>query len=38
VTLTDHDLPELLATLQAGEMTDRIRASLEWILQQLMEA
>jgi putative transposase len=38
VTLTDHDLSELLAALQAGEMTDRIRTSLEWILQQLIEA
>jgi hypothetical protein len=32
-TLTDHDLPELLAALQAGEVTDRIRQSPEWILQ-----
>jgi transposase-like protein len=38
VTLTDHDLSELLAALKAGEMTDPIRASLEWILQQLIEA
>ena len=38
VTLTDHDLSELLAALQAGEMTDRIRTSLEWVLQQLIEA
>jgi len=37
VTLTDHDLSELLAALKAGEMTDTIRASLEWILQQLIE-
>jgi transposase-like protein len=38
VALTDHDLSELLAALKAGEMTDTIRMSLEWILQQLIEA
>jgi len=38
VTLIDSDLSELLAALKAGEMTDTIRASLEWILQQLIEA
>jgi transposase-like protein len=38
VTLTDHDLSELLAALRAGEVTDTIRTSLEWILQQLIEA
>jgi transposase-like protein len=38
VTLTESDLSELLAALKAGEMTDTIRASLEWILQQLIEA
>jgi len=38
VTLTDSDLSELLAALQAGEVTDKIRTSLEWILQQLIEA
>jgi putative transposase len=38
VTLTDHDLSELLAAIKAGEMTDTIRSSLEWILQQLIEA
>jgi transposase-like protein len=38
VTLTDHDLSELLAALKAGEMTDTIRTSLEWVLQQLIEA
>jgi transposase-like protein len=38
VALTDHDLSELLAALQAGEMTDTIRPSLEWVLQQLIEA
>jgi putative transposase len=37
VTLTDSDLTELLAALKAGEMTDTIRTSLEWILQQLIE-
>jgi transposase-like protein len=38
VTLTDHDLSDLLAALKAGEMTDTIRTSLEWVLQQLIEA
>jgi putative transposase len=38
VTLTESDLSELLAALKAGEVTDTIRASLEWILQQLIEA
>src|SRR5436305_9940435 len=38
VTLTEFDLSELLAALQAGEVTDTIRTSLEWILQQLIEA
>lgn len=38
MTLTDHDLSELLAALKAGEMTDTIRTSLEWVLQQLIEA
>jgi transposase-like protein len=38
VTLTDHDLSELLAALKAGELTDGIRTSLEWVLQQLIEA
>ncbi len=38
MTLTDSDLSELLAALKAGEMTDTIRTSLEWILQQLIEA
>jgi putative transposase len=38
VALTDSDLSDLLAALKAGEMTDTIRTSLEWILQQLIEA
>ena len=38
MALTESDLSELLAALQAGEMTDHIRTSLEWILQQLIEA
>ena len=38
MTLTDSDLSELLAALKAGEVTDTIRTSLEWILQQLIEA
>jgi putative transposase len=38
VTLTDSDLSELLAALKAGEFDERIRTSLEWVLQQLIEA
>ena len=38
MTLTEFDLSELLAALKAGEMTDTIRTSLEWVLQQLIEA
>jgi transposase-like protein len=38
VTLTESDLSELLAALKAGEMDEKIRTSLEWILQQLIEA
>ena len=38
MTLTDSDLTDLLAALKAGEMTDTIRTSLEWVLQQLIEA
>lgn len=38
MALTESDLYELLAALRAGEMSDTIRSSLEWILQQLIEA
>ncbi len=38
MTLTDFDLSELLAALKAGDLTDPIRQSLEWVLQQLIEA
>jgi putative transposase len=38
VALRESDLSELLAALKAGEMTDTIRSSLEWVLQQLIEA
>jgi putative transposase len=38
VTLTESDLSHLLAALKAGEFTERIRTSLEWILQELIEA
>jgi putative transposase len=38
VALTEFDLSDLLAALKAGEMTDTVRTSLEWILQQLIEA
>ena len=38
VTLTDSDLSTLLAAVKAGEMTDTVRTSLAWVLQQLIEA
>ena len=38
MTLTDHDLSALLAAVTAGEMTDTIRTSVAWVLQQLIEA
>jgi hypothetical protein len=38
VTLTDSDLSELLAALKAGDMDEKIRASLKWVLHQLIEA
>jgi transposase-like protein len=38
VALTDSDLTELLDALRAGDLTDTVRASLEWVLQQLIEA
>lgn len=38
MTLHESDLSELLAALKAGEVTDTIRQSLEWVLQQLIEA
>ena len=38
MTLTDHDLSELLAAVQAGEMTETVRLSVAWVLQQLIEA
>jgi hypothetical protein len=38
VTRIDHDLSNLLAAVQAGELTDTIRTSLAWVLQQLIEA
>jgi transposase-like protein len=38
VTLTDHDLSTLLAALKAGDITETVRTSLEWILQALIEA
>ena len=37
MTLTESDLSELLAAVQAGDMTDTIRTSLAWVLQQLIE-
>jgi putative transposase len=38
VTLTESDLSELLAALKSGEFDERIRTSLEWVFQQLIEA
>ncbi len=38
MALTQSDLSDLLAALKAGEMTNTIRTSLEWILQELIEA
>ncbi len=38
MALTDSDLSDLLAALKAGEVTDTVRTSLEWILQELIEA
>jgi len=38
MALTQSDLSDLLAALKAGEMSDTIRTSLEWILQELIEA
>lgn len=38
MTLTNHDLSELLAALKAGEMTETVRTSLAWVLQALIEA
>ena len=35
---TDSDLSELLEAVKAGEMTEKIRTSLAWVLQQLIEA
>ena len=36
--LTESDLSALLDALKAGEFDERIRTSLQWILQQLIEA
>lgn len=38
MTFTDSDLSELLAAVKAGELTEKIRTSLAWVLQQLIEA
>lgn len=32
MSLTESDLSDLLAALEAGELTDTVRTSLEWIL------
>ncbi len=34
----DSDLSELLEAVKAGELTEKIRTSLAWVLQQLIEA
>lgn len=38
MTLTNNDLSELLVALNEAEITDRVRTSLRWILQELIEA
>jgi putative transposase len=38
VTLSNNDLSELLVALNESEITDRVRTSLQWILQELIEA
>ncbi len=38
MTFTDHDLSDLLAAVKAGEMTDTVRTSVAWVLQELIEA
>ena len=38
VTLTESDLSALLAAVTAGDITDPIRTSLAWVLQELIEA
>ena len=37
MTHQEFDLSDLLDALRAGEMTDTIRASLEWVVQELIE-
>lgn len=38
MTLTNNDLSELLVALNEGEITGRVRTSLQWILEELIEA
>lgn len=38
MALIDSDLSELLDALRAGDITDTVRTSLEWVLQALIEA
>jgi putative transposase len=38
VTLTESDLSALLAAVTAGDITDTVRTSLSWVLQELIEA
>ena len=38
MTLSNNDLSDLLVAPNEGEITDRVRSSLQWILQELIEA
>jgi transposase-like protein len=38
MTIAHSALSELLEALKAGEVTDTVRSSLAWILQELIEA
>ena len=38
MTFTESDLSDLLAAVQSSNLTDTIRSSLVWLLQQLIEA
>lgn len=38
MALTEFDLSELLAAVKASPLSEKLRTSLEWILQQLIEA
>ena len=38
MTLTESDLSALLAAVKAGDMTETVRTSVAWVLQELIEA